>query len=52
DNIIKIAKEEKREYLISQMLEDNIAIKNLCKSFGFSFEKVKDQPVIRLSLKL
>ncbi|NGX48960.1 MAG: Succinyl-CoA ligase [ADP-forming] subunit alpha [Candidatus Anoxychlamydiales bacterium] len=52
DNIIKIAKEEKREYLVSQMLEDNTAIKNLCKSFGFSFEKIKDHPVIRLSLKL
>ncbi len=51
-NIIEIAKKENRKFLVSQILKDNIAMKNLCKSFGFSFEKAKDHSIIKLSLKL
>ncbi|NGX34047.1 MAG: Succinyl-CoA ligase [ADP-forming] subunit alpha [Candidatus Anoxychlamydiales bacterium] len=52
ENIIKIAKEENLNYLISQILEDNIAVKNLSETLGFSFEKIKDRPILKLSLKL
>ena len=51
-NIIKIAKAEKRDYLISQMLQDNLAMQNLCKSLGFTLQRDEEKKIIRISLKL
>jgi acetyltransferase len=51
-NIIKIAKDEKQDYLISQMLQENFAMRNLCKTLGFTLQKDEVKKIIRISLKL
>lgn len=52
ENIIKIAKEEKIQNLLSSMFEDNLPMKNLCKELGFKFEKVDKQNIIIAKLKI
>jgi acetyltransferase len=53
-HIIRIAKEEKIENLFSQMYEDNIPMRKLCESLGFTFEKLEKQNIViaKLDLKL
>ncbi|MBN2479014.1 MAG: bifunctional acetate--CoA ligase family protein/GNAT family N-acetyltransferase [Parachlamydiales bacterium] len=51
-SLIKIAKDEKIEYLLSQMFKDNIGMKKMCKDLGFSLEESKEYPVIFAELYL
>ena len=50
--IIKIAKEEKIDNLLSQMFDDNLPMKNLCLNLGFSFEKLNNHNIILAKLKI
>ena len=50
-NIIKIAKVEKIDHLLSHMFEDNQNMKKLCESLNFSFIKLKNN-IIQVSLKI
>lgn len=50
--IIKIAKEEKIDNLLSQMFEDNLPMINICKNLGFIFEKVDKHNVLIAKLKI
>ena len=52
ENIIEIAREEKIECLLSQMFEDNVPMKNLCKELGFKFEKLNKQDIVIAKLKI
>jgi acetyltransferase len=49
--IIKIAKEENIDNLVSVMFDDNLAMLNICKKLNFSFKKEKNIIYSHLKLK-
>lgn len=51
-HIIKIAKEEKVDNLVSQMYEDNYPMIELCKSLGFTFENLQKDNIFLAKLNL
>ena len=50
-NIIKIAKDENIDHLLSHMFEDNENMRNICQSLKFSFIKLEDN-IVQVSLKI